>query len=97
MRWVSVTLCHRKQRETNEIHVLNLRVKQALFQLSYDPARIVSTVYINTRLSYSVIWPSSRPRTYHLPRGGAGSAAPARPARSITLSRNPDALASSTN
>src|SRR5262249_39353708 len=36
-----------------------LRVKQALFQLSYDPARIVSTVYINTVFPSPGIWPSS--------------------------------------
>ena len=36
-----------------------LRVKQALFQLSYDPAHMVSTVYINRLLPPSAIWPSS--------------------------------------
>jgi hypothetical protein len=38
MRWFFVRLYGREQRETNEIYMLNLRVKQALFQLSYDPA-----------------------------------------------------------
>ena len=36
-----------------------LRVKQALFQLSYDPAIAISTVYINRFSSSSEICPSS--------------------------------------
>src|SRR5438876_775671 len=36
-----------------------LRVKQALCQLSYDPGRIVSIVYINTVSPSWSIWPSS--------------------------------------
>ena len=48
-----------------------LRVKQALFQLSYDPVRVALTVYINTAFLSSAIWLGSGQVTCEQESGSA--------------------------